>query len=138
LDFRHAGSNLIANAVALNVARARLSLSRGCAVMSMIGHVCLVAASELEDVLATPEKIHALVARDFENEDCVNLGKNWHCPHFLVSGTNWTPAPVLDFIAVGGEAIGQAEGALRARRRTRPRAVGLDILGSGRCAFPDC
>lgn len=92
--------------------------------MSMIGNFLLVDDAEIDELLRTPEDIHELLAErtaDTQPEpDYVEVDKAWHALHFFLTGTAWGGEAPLNFIAVGGVAIGDEDvgyGPARALRR---------------------
>ena len=81
--------------------------------MSMNGNFLLVSDDEISNLVTAPETVHAfLESRVYEAEkpqDHVEIDKAWHALHFLLTGTAWGGAPPLDFIAMGGEAVGDED-----------------------------
>jgi hypothetical protein len=99
-------------------------------VISMIGNLLLVSDADMNDILAAPESVHELLNRrvyEAEHPDgYVDIDKAWHCLHFLLTGTAWEGEPPLDFIAVGGETLGDEDvgyGPARAIRATTVAAL---------------
>ena len=98
--------------------------------VSMIGNFLLVEDSTIDDLLRTPERIHELLdERVYEADaavDYVDVDKAWHALHFLLTGTAWEGEPPLNFIAAGGEAIGDEDvgyGPARALRSVEVAAL---------------
>lgn len=103
--------------------------------MSMIGNFLLVKDAEIDDLLRSPEGIHALLeARAHgagESEDYVDVEKAWHGLHFLLTGTAWEGEAPLNFIVSGGASIGDEDvgyGPARALRSHEVVAL-ADALG---------
>lgn len=81
--------------------------------MSMSGRLLLLDDQELAALLRSPATVHELLARRvYEVErptDFVDIDRAWHALHFLLVGSAWDPAPPLDFLAVGGEPVGDED-----------------------------
>lgn len=84
--------------------------------MSMIGNFRLVEAKELERLLADPEAIEDVLygddeeaADDAPDSPQLDIDKAWHGLHFLFTGTAWEGKPPLNFIATGGQEIGDVD-----------------------------
>jgi hypothetical protein len=39
----------------------------------------------------------------------LDVDKDWHCLHFLLTGTAWEGYPPLNFIAIGGREVGEED-----------------------------
>ena len=95
--------------------------------MSMIGNFLLVEDTAIDDLLRAPERIHDLLdERVYEVDtvvDHVDVDKTWHALHFLLTGTAWEGEAPLNFIAVGGEAIGDEDVGYGPARALRSREV---------------
>lgn len=95
--------------------------------MSMIGNFLLVTDEDISALMAAPDTVHGfLEQRVYEVEkppDHVDVDKAWHAIHFLLTGTAWEGTPPLDFIAVGGEAIGDEDVGYGPARALRSRDV---------------
>lgn len=84
--------------------------------MSMIGNFRLVEAQELERLLAEPEAIENLLCADDDeagdgapDSTQLDIDKAWHGLHFLFTGTAWEGKPPLNFIAGGGQEVGDVD-----------------------------
>jgi len=81
--------------------------------MSMVGNFLLVSDNEIAALLAAPDTVHELLDRRvYEAEsptDYVDVDKTWHALHFLLNESAWDGAPPLNFIAVGGEPVGDED-----------------------------
>lgn len=98
--------------------------------MSMSGRLLLLDDQELATLLRSPPTVHELLARRvYEVEsptDFVDIDRAGHAIHFLLVGSAWDPAPPLDFLAVGGEPVGDEYvgfGPARAFRSADVRAL---------------
>ncbi|QRN98331.1 YfbM family protein [Archangium violaceum] len=82
--------------------------------MSMIIIFRLARRERLSSLLASPEQVTDFL-HDTDGEDAdgpenrFDLDKAWHGLHFLLTGTDWGGKPPLNFIAVGGETIGDVD-----------------------------
>ena len=81
--------------------------------MSMTGRFLLVSDAEIDALVSSPETVRELLDRRVyevdEPVDYVDVDKAWHALHFLLTGSAWDESPPLDFIAVGGEPIGDED-----------------------------
>jgi Domain of unknown function (DUF1877) len=95
--------------------------------MSMTGRFLLLEDTEIDDLLRAPEGIHELLdKRVYEVDkaaDYVDVDKAWHALHFFLTGTAWEGEPPLNFIAVGGEYIGDEDVGYGPARALRSREV---------------
>lgn len=95
--------------------------------MSMIGNFLLVSDEDISELLAAPETIQSFLERRVyevdEPADHVDVDKAWHALHFLLTGSAWEGTAPLDFIAVGGEAIGDEDVGYGPARALRSRDV---------------
>ena|SRR5215831_3102813 len=82
--------------------------------MSMICNFRLTTPEELAALEEDPEGIDDLLdeGADAETEDeprFHDVDKAWHGLHFLLTGTAWGGEPPLNFIATGGEQVGEID-----------------------------
>jgi Domain of unknown function (DUF1877) len=66
---------------------------------------------ELESLVAEPSRVEQLLYASFfggssNGHDELEIDKAWHGLHFLLTGTAWEGDFPLNFIAVGGEEVG--------------------------------
>lgn len=78
--------------------------------MSMIGNFRRVRGEVLDDLLANPDAITAvLYEREAPEADALDIDKAWHGLHFLLTGDAWDGEPPLNFIVGGGAPIGDVD-----------------------------
>ncbi|MFY0583079.1 YfbM family protein [Cystobacter fuscus] len=82
--------------------------------MSINGNFRRVSADQLSAVLASPEQINDLLDDSEVLDDDTSstaeylpMEKNWQALHFLLTGTAWEGSPPLNFIAAGGQPVGE-------------------------------
>ncbi|MET0404032.1 MAG: YfbM family protein [Cystobacter sp.] len=103
--------------------------------MSITGNIRRVAPDQLKALLAAPEQVQDFiygasdVDADEESEELSSedgplpLEKNWHALHFLLTGTSWGGTPPLNFIAVGGQKVGDEDVGYGPARAFTPQQV---------------
>ena len=94
--------------------------------MSMIGNFAGATDIEIARLLARPGTITAYLDDDREGLRRLDVEKAWHGIHFLLTGEGWGGQPPLDFIASGGELIGDVDvgyGPARAFTSDEVRAI---------------
>jgi Domain of unknown function (DUF1877) len=87
--------------------------------MSMIGNLRRTTDARLDALLADPESIVAYLYPEEAEEDAkeeqteafadLEIDKSWHGIHFLLTGTAWEGDAPLNFIATGGEEVGDVD-----------------------------
>lgn len=80
--------------------------------MGMIGNFYLVDDELIRSLLADPSAVHAVVeaAEEGDEDDRFeDIGKSWHCLHYLLTGTVGGGDPPLDFIVSGGVEVGDED-----------------------------
>lgn len=81
--------------------------------MSMTGRFLLLTDDEIAGLLRAPETVPDLLdARVYDVDeplDYVDIDKTWHVLHFLLTGEAWEAEPPLDFIATGGQQVGEED-----------------------------
>ena len=60
-------------------------------------------------LIADPSKIHELVDSLRQEGAGVSLEKSWHGLHFVLTGSVWDGDPPLNFLAGGGETVGDED-----------------------------
>ncbi|HEX8535831.1 MAG TPA: YfbM family protein, partial [Cystobacter sp.] len=84
--------------------------------MSINGNFRRVSADQLRALLASPEQLNdvlddsEVLDDDTSSSEYLPLEKNWQALHFLLTGTAWEGSPPLNFIAAGGQPVGDEEG----------------------------
>ncbi len=91
--------------------------------MSMILNLQQVSEERLDALLADPDSV--LGALEEPDGEVIDLDKAWHGLHFLFTGEAWGGEPPLDFLAVGGETVGEVDVGYGPARVLRPAAVQL-------------
>jgi hypothetical protein len=95
--------------------------------MSMNGHLLLVSDDDIAALAAEPWEVHGLIQRRVhkaaEPVDHVDLDKNWHALHFLLTGTAWEGEPPLDVLVRGGEDVGEEDVGYGPARLLHPAPV---------------
>src|SRR5688572_1450142 len=96
--------------------------------MSMVGCFLLVPEMEVQSVLSEPSSVSDIVEAAYQEhgDDLVDVGKAWHCLHYLLTGTAWEGEPPLNFIAIGGIEVGDVDvgyGPARAFRNRELRII---------------
>ncbi len=56
-----------------------------------------------------PSRIHELLRSPGEQGDGVSLEKSWHGLHFALTGSAWGGDPPLNFLAGGGDPVGDED-----------------------------
>jgi hypothetical protein len=79
--------------------------------MSMIGNFRALPDQELQALFADPSRVEQLLYASFfggssNGHDELEVDKAWHGLHFLLTGTAWEGDFPLNFIAAGGEEVG--------------------------------
>ena len=82
--------------------------------MSMNGHLCRVTPRKHRD-LAASGGVTSLLLVGGEGRAPLELGKDWHMLHFLLTGSAWGGEPPLADAILGGEEFGAELGYGRAR-----------------------
>jgi hypothetical protein len=97
--------------------------------MSMNGQLKLATDAQLDQLLAQPETVGAFLFGEpetYEDRSDLDLEKAWHGLHFLLTGAAYEERPPLDFLATGGEEIGDEDigyGPARAYRSPEVREI---------------
>ena len=101
--------------------------------MSIEGNLRRVTADELRTLLAHPEQVFGFLYPEPEEESegmtlwyeehHLPLAKGWHALHFLLTGTSWEGAPPLNFIAAGGQKVGEEDVGYGPARSFTPEQV---------------
>ncbi|ATB35086.1 hypothetical protein CYFUS_000498 [Cystobacter fuscus] len=100
--------------------------------MSIQGNLRRVGADQLRALLASPEQVNDIVHppedEDLDedgssNADHLPLEKNWHGLHFLLTATAWEGSPPLNFIAAGGQRVGDEDVGYGPPRAFTPQQV---------------
>ncbi|OJH36045.1 YfbM family protein [Cystobacter ferrugineus] len=100
--------------------------------MSINGNFRRVSADQLRDLLASPEQVNDVVYPPEDedsdddtssNADHLPMEKNWHGLHFLLTGTAWEGASPLNFIAAGGQRVGEEDVGYGPPRAFTPQQV---------------
>jgi hypothetical protein len=77
--------------------------------MSMICEVSAIPDTVALEVLSQPRRIRELLESLDHAGKALSLEKSWHGLHFTLTGTAWEGNPPLDFIAAGGETVGNED-----------------------------
>src|SRR5262249_16382960 len=77
--------------------------------MSMSCEVAAIPDKVAQDVLSHTRRIHELIESLGHAGKALSLEKSWHGLHFTLTGTAWEGSAPLDFIAVGGETVGNED-----------------------------
>jgi hypothetical protein len=78
--------------------------------MGMICEVFAVSAEQIREFAADPDGVHEVLDSLAESDQCVSLEKSWHGLHYVFTQTAWEGEPPLNFLAAGGEPIGEDGG----------------------------
>lgn len=93
--------------------------------MSMNGRLRLVSDAEIDQLAANPDTVEEFLFGEedaYEDRSDLDLDKMWHAIHFLLTGGAHEERPPLDFLALGGEEMGDDLG-YGAPRACRSRVV---------------
>ncbi|MGE3908388.1 MAG: DUF1877 family protein, partial [Chloroflexota bacterium] len=87
--------------------------------MSMMGMFAQATDEEIQGLLADPDEILVFLEtrEELDVTRVLELEKNWHALHWLLTGSKWEGEPPLNFIVLGGAGIGDVDvgyGAARA------------------------
>jgi hypothetical protein len=77
--------------------------------MGMICEVYVVPAETAQKLAADPTGVHDVLAQLQEPESALSLEKSWHGLHYVLTGTAWEGTPPLNFIAGGGQPVGDED-----------------------------
>jgi Domain of unknown function (DUF1877) len=77
--------------------------------MSMIYRAFAIPDKLAGQTLADPDSIHQLLESLDESPNELSLEKSWHGLHYLMTGDVWAGEPPLNFIATGGEEVGDID-----------------------------
>jgi hypothetical protein len=77
--------------------------------MSMICEVSAIPDKMAQEVLSQPRRIRELVELLDRAGKALSLEKSWYGLHFTLTGTVSEGSPPLNFIAVGGETVGNED-----------------------------
>lgn len=77
--------------------------------MSMIGNYLRIDQAALQDLLANPARLTAVIYPDDETEEWtarhLDIDKSWHIIHFLLTGEEWEGEPPLVNAVLGGVTV---------------------------------
>jgi hypothetical protein len=89
--------------------------------MGMNGHLCRITPGKQHELVESGDASSVLRVGG-DGRTPLDLGKDWHMLHFLLTGSAWGGEPPLASAILGGEEFGSELGYGRARYLT-PRAV---------------
>jgi hypothetical protein len=100
--------------------------------MSMMGNFRAVSEDELQALFAEPSRVEQLLYASFfggssnGNGNELDVDKSWHGLHFLLTGSAWEGTFPLNFIASGGQEVGDDLGYGPARGLTGGEVQQID------------
>jgi Domain of unknown function (DUF1877) len=77
--------------------------------MSMICELLATPDEVARQVAAKPSGIHKLLATHLNPDQRLSLEKSWHGLHFVLTGSAWEGEEPLNFLASGGQPIGEED-----------------------------
>jgi hypothetical protein len=79
--------------------------------MSLIGHVYLLSAERVEQLLAEPSLVVPVIDSAYNDPSAgfVDLDKAWHCLHYLLTGSAVGGDGPSSFILKGGQPLGDED-----------------------------
>jgi hypothetical protein len=80
-------------------------------VVSMIGRFAYATNDEIRRLLSRPEEVGAFLDQQEEAPDrrAMDVEKDWHALHWLLTGAEYDGEPPLNFIIMGGTRIGDVD-----------------------------
>jgi hypothetical protein len=93
--------------------------------MSMICQLYALPDRSAREVLADPSRIRELINSLDQAGAAVSLEKSWHGLHFALTGSSWGGEPPLNFLATGGEPVGDVDVGYGPARILMPDEVAL-------------
>ncbi len=99
--------------------------------MSLIGNLRQVSDECIDDLLAHPDAIYAIIdaAPDDPNSDYLSLDKAWHGIHYLLTGDAWGGTFPEAFLVIGGTPIGEEDVGYGPARSFRAAEVAVIATG---------
>ncbi len=77
--------------------------------MSMICQLYALPDRSAREVITDPSRIRELISSLDQTGAAVSLEKSWHGLHFALTGSAWDGEPPLNFLATGGEPVGDVD-----------------------------
>ena len=77
--------------------------------MSMICEISAIPDNVAQEVLSQPRQIQELLDSLEREDKLLSIEKSWHGLHFILTGTAWEGSLPLNFIAAGGETVGDED-----------------------------
>jgi hypothetical protein len=93
--------------------------------LSMIGNYRRISEASLEEILANPEKLSAILYPDDDTDGAphLDIDKSWHIIHFLLNGETWTGEWPLIGAVLGGAEVSEENVGYGPARYLRPGEV---------------
>jgi hypothetical protein len=76
--------------------------------MSMIGNFLPITSSQLEDLIAAPDKVESFLYEEDHDPPEVDIDKAWHGIHWLLTGHPWEGETPWFNVVLGGTPISEA------------------------------
>jgi hypothetical protein len=96
-----------------------------------------ISEGKARELVANPAGMRELVMTLGDSPDAVSLEKSWHGLHYVLTGTAWEGEPPLNFLAAGGEPVGEnfGYGPVRLLRNDEVRALDAALDGFSEADF---
>jgi hypothetical protein len=91
--------------------------------MGMICRLFAIPPEKAEELARDPSGVHEELTSLSGFKNALSLEKSWHGLHYVLTGSAWEGSPPLNFLAMGGEAVGGTEFGYGPARLLKPASV---------------